>query len=392
MKKIDQNFSKLLGYFKLYIIINEILKLTKLEKIYNIKRVMSEEEEKSHLFNDKLREYEEKLVEILLDIGKSKRVNPKMSTIACYLLIHGKLTQKEIKELTGFSMGTISTFMSVMIGTGNFQKVRIPRTHTFMYSYYGDLEVLTTRAIEVALSSLGSIEIYLKSRIETLNKLIEKSMKGAKHLSERIEELIESIKKYKKIFPSDGVLAEEIQQEISPKALERTSDKKVEVKEIIFDPEVYLVEDDIINDLLGSPMFSIRDPMFIKIFGLFITREYLTQKTLQRITGLSSGKISEEVNQLLKNKLIYIVSISEKGKITYGADSFILLRFARYILNKMAKKIKELEKLKLQLEKNKSELEILDGFTQIYKIFNYILDAISKYTTYIKKIDKLVEF
>jgi len=93
---------------------------------------MTVEEEQSYLFDDKLRKYEDRLVEILLHIAKSKRVTPKMSAIAAYLLIHGYLTQKELKELTGFSMGTISTFLSVMTGMGNFRKQRIAGTHTFI--------------------------------------------------------------------------------------------------------------------------------------------------------------------------------------------------------------------------------------------------------------------
>jgi len=354
-------------------------------------RSMTGEEEPSHLFDKKLREYEDKLVEILLELGQSKRTNPKMSAIACYLLIHGILTQKELKELTGFSMGTISTYLSVMLGTGNFQKIRIPHTHAFMYSFSGELEALTTRAVEFALSSLSSLEIYLKNKKKILTKLIEKSMNGAKHLSERIEELIESFEKYKKIFPSDGDSTEEIQHQTPTKPVKRPKNEKEEATEIIFHPEVYLVEDDIINQLISLPMFSMRDPMFIRIFGYFMTRKYLTQNTLKAITGLSSGKISEEVNQLLENELIYIASTSEKGKITYGADSFILLRFTRNIIIRMRKKVKDLENMKLLLKKNKSDLEFLEGFSQIYKIYDYTLSAISKYSKYFEKIDKLIE-
>lgn len=352
---------------------------------------MSEEEEQSHLFDDKLRRYEDRLVEILLDIGKSKRANPKMAAIACYLLIHEKLTQKELKKLTGFSIGTLSTYLSVMTGTGNFQKIRIPHTHTFMYSISGKLEVLTTRAIEVVLRSLDSIGLFLKNKNEILKKLIGQSKKGAKQLSERIEEMLYSFDIYKKIFPSEGVSAEEIQTQISSKSLKRFKDEQEDVKEILFDPEVYNVEDDIINQLLASPMFSTRDPMFIRILGYFMTRKYLTQKTLKRITGLSSGKISEEVNQLLENKLIYKATISDKGKITYGADFLILLRFSRYIINRMTKWVKELEIMKFELEKNKTELENSVGYTQIYRIWDYTIGTISKYHDYAKKIDNLIE-
>ncbi len=352
---------------------------------------MTVEEEQSHLFDGKLRKYEDRLVEILLDIAKSKRTTPKMSTIASYLLIHGNLTQKELKKLTGLSMGTISTYLSVMIGTGNFRKQRIPGTHTFIYSFSGELEVLTTRAIEIALSSLGSLESFLKNKREVLKKLIEQSKEGAEHLSQRIEDLLESFEIYKKIFPPNGTSAEGIQKQSSIKPFKLLKSEQKEVKEIQFDPEVYLVEDDIINQILASPMFSTRDPMFIKILGYFITRKYLTQETIKRITGLSSGKISEEVNRFLEDDLIHKAEVSSKGKITYYADSLILLKFSRHIINKMAKWEKELENMKLDLENNMSELEILDGYAQIYKICDYTLDVTLKYLEYIKRMDNLVE-
>jgi len=353
---------------------------------------MTVEEEQSHIFDNKLCKYEDRLVEILLDIAKSKRVTPKMSTIAIYLLIHGNLSQKDLKELTGFSMGTISTYLTVMTGTGNFQKLRIPGTHKFEYSFSGELEILTTRAIEIVLNSLGSIESFLKKKKEELKKLIIQSKKGAQHLSLRIEELLKSFEVYKKIFPSEKKSVEEFQKQFSPKSLERLKGEKKEGKEIQFDAEVYVIEDDIINHLLASSMFSTRDPIFIRILGYFMTRKYITQESLQKITGLSSGKISEEVNRLLDDKLIFKAEISSKGKITYSADSLIILRFTKYIINRTTKWVKELEAMKLELEKNKFELENLKGYTQIYKIYNYTLDTILKYTEYIKRMDKLVKF
>lgn len=352
---------------------------------------MSEEGEQSHLFDEKLRSYEDNLVEIILDIGETKRSNPKMAAIACYLLIHRKLTQKELKKLTGFSMGTISTYLSVMVGSGNFQKSRIPHTHTFMYSFSGDLESLTTRAIDFAIDNLISLEIYLKNKKETLNKLVEKSVKGAKKLTERIEELLESFKNYKTIFPSKHSLADEDQKQTSSRETMLSRNEDEEMIKIEFDPEVYFIEDDILNQLITAPMFSMRDPMFIRILGLFMTRKHLTQETLKRITGLSSGKISEEVNKLLEYNLIYIAYTSDKGKITYGADSFILLRFSRYILSRLVEKVKELENLKLKLEKDKPNLESLKGYSQIYKIIDYTLSAILKYSDSLEKIDTILK-
>ncbi len=347
----------------------------------------------SHIFSDKLRKYENKLVELLLDIAKSKHVNPKISTISSYLLIHEKLTQKELKYLTGFSMGSISTFLSVMTGTGIFQKERIPHTHTFTYSFTGKLEDLTTKGIEIALSSFGPLETYLKNKKEELIKLIGQSKKGAQHLSKRIDELLETFEIYKILFPLIiNNSSNETLKEITSKSF-KLMNKEERVKKISFAPEVYLVEEDILNQLAASPMFSSRDPMFIRILGYFITRKYLTQKTIQKITGLSVGKISEEVNLLLENGLVEKSEISTRGKITYGAESagMILLKFSRAVINRFAKWNDMLKKMRVELEDNKNDLEGLNGYIRIYKINEFLIDSISNYKIFIDTLDKVLK-
>lgn len=351
-------------------------------------------ENDSHLFSDKLRKYENKLVEFLLDIAQSKRVSPKISMISSYLLIHERLTQKELKKLTGFSLGSISTFLSVMTGTEAFQKERIPRTHTFTYSFSGKLEDLTTKGIEIALSTFGSLERYLKYKKEELKILIEQSKEGAEHLLQRIDELLETFEIYKIIFPA--VIknsTEETQKEISSKSINLPKRGKKVARKIRFDPDVYLIEDDMLNQFAASPMFSSRDPMFIRILVYFITRKYLTQRTIQKITGLSAGKISEEVNLLLENGLIEKADVSPKGKITYGAESagIILLKFSRSVIDNMAKWDDELQKLRVELEDNRNDLEKLNGYSRIYKINEYLLDSISKYKKFIDMVDKILK-
>ncbi len=348
----------------------------------------------SHLFNEKFRKYEEKLVAFLLDISQIKRVNPKISIISSYLLIHEKLTQKELKELTGFSMGSISTLLSVMTGTEAFKKERIIHTHTYTYSFSGNLEDLTTKGYEIALSSFSSFERFLKNKKKELNILIEQSKEGAEHLSQRIEELLESFEIYENLFPmltrspNNGTT-----KEYSLEGLILIKTKKQEAKKIKFDPEIYMIEDDMINQLAASPMFASRDPMFIRILGYFMTRKYLTQNRLKRITGLSTGKISEEINMLLKNGLIEKVNVSDKGKITYGAESAgkMLLKFSRSVLYRMANWDDELQNMRSELEDNRIKLESLNGYSRIYQINKYLLDTISNYKRLMDMLDIILK-
>ena len=156
--------------------------------------------DRKHLFSEKLRKYEDKIVDFIVDIGRRKRINPKMLQISSYLFVHGGLTQKDLQELTGFSMGTISTYLSVMIGMGRFQKKRIPKTHTYKYSYSGTLEDMTTSGIDIMVSSLSSMDVYLNSKKKDLEKCIEQGKKGAEHLYQRINQLLYIFEFYKTEF------------------------------------------------------------------------------------------------------------------------------------------------------------------------------------------------
>jgi DNA-binding PadR family transcriptional regulator len=158
-------------------------------------------------------------------------------------------------------------------------------------------------------------------------------------------------------------------------------DKKDKLGPIKFDPEVYILEEELHNHLLNSPIFASKDPIFIKILGYFITREYLTQKDLKRLTGLSTGKISQEVNDLLENGFIEIENISETGKITYSCKSRgkVILKYAKNIIDGVFKWEKELLEIKDEIEKNKQNLRKLKGFEQIYRIVNVVLPALSDY-------------
>ena len=157
--------------------------------------------EKGQLFDEKLHKYEEKLVDFFTDIGQQKRVNPKYIKMSSYLLLHKKLTQKQLKELTGYSLGTISTFLSVMLGTGYYEKKRIQGTHTYTYQYQGNIADFTTRGIEIALNALLDSETILRKKQNELKILMEQKRKGASHLSKRIDEILRMLNFYAEFFP-----------------------------------------------------------------------------------------------------------------------------------------------------------------------------------------------
>ena len=159
-----------------------------------------------------------------------------------------------------------------------------------------------------------------------------------------------------------------------------------------FDPEIYVIEDEIINYLLNTALFEGRDQFFLKVFGLFMTRQYLSQKTIKQVTGFSVGKISEEVNLLLEMGLIQIAHTTKYGKIIYEASSagILLLTFTKTIIQKLASWREKLIKMKEDLDEKKEDLKDLYGYDEIYEKTAFNLEMIEKYGQVFDKIEQSI--
>ena len=161
----------------------------------------NEEKNKSYLFDDKLQTYEQKVKDFLLDIAAHKRANPKLALISANLLLHGNLTQHQLKELTGFSIGSISTYLTVMMGIGAVEKRLIPGTHKYTYSITGEIENMFSLGYDIFLKTVSNSEPFLKSMKEKLRKLIDNNKKGAKQVYVAIEDLLNVFNVYKEAAP-----------------------------------------------------------------------------------------------------------------------------------------------------------------------------------------------
>ncbi len=140
-------------------------------------------------------------------------------------------------------------------------------------------------------------------------------------------------------------------------------------------------------------MFTGRDSLFVRLLILFITRKDLTQNSLQRITGMSAGKISQEVNHLLEMGLIERAETSKKGKITYCANSagLVFLSITRYTIGKLVNWEESLIEMKKELEDNKKELGKLNGYKRLYGFTEAIINMISNYKKAIDTLDDAIE-
>jgi DNA-binding transcriptional regulator GbsR (MarR family) len=131
----------------------------------------------------------------VLDSGRAKSVDPNLQLILGYIGIHKKLTQKQLKDLTGLSAGTISKKLRDILNLGVIRKEMIPKSNEYLYfnapEAYGD-------TADTTLEEFMKINEYLKEKLNEIQKL--KRKKGAEFLFERITGLTKTFQTVQNIW------------------------------------------------------------------------------------------------------------------------------------------------------------------------------------------------
>jgi len=171
---------------------------------------------KKHIFEGELREYEKKIINFFVEMSESKGQAPIFTTIAAYLLIHGDLTQAQLKELTGVSIGSISTTLNAMASIGYIEKKLIKGTHTFKYSLGGDLFQVASRTTMLKLEINEETTNFFREKMKELNEKGNQIKKGYEILSERIQGMMDFLKIHRKFIDKVPELIENIMKEEAP--------------------------------------------------------------------------------------------------------------------------------------------------------------------------------
>jgi len=69
-----------------------------------VKKIKDKQSAKMHVFEGKMTDYENQLVQIFKSLGAAVYTSDKTMTIYGYILIHHRLTQKQLRDLTGYSL------------------------------------------------------------------------------------------------------------------------------------------------------------------------------------------------------------------------------------------------------------------------------------------------
>ncbi len=143
---------------------------------------------KSHIYEGKVRVYEKRLIEILVDAGKIKGQSAVFGSIIGYLLLHGSLTQSQLKELTGFSKGAISQSLTILSKAPAIKKEPLEGTREYLYTLGTNMADIASNIGSYKSESNESAIIFLESKLQELNK--KKQKNGYEILSKRVTEMV----------------------------------------------------------------------------------------------------------------------------------------------------------------------------------------------------------
>lgn len=150
---------------------------------------------KNHIYEGKLKDYEQVLVDFVMESGKAKSIDPNLQLILAYIGIHKKLTQKQLKELTNLSMGTISKKIRKILALKIIKKERIPNSNSSHYIVSPESYESTADA---TLEEFTKMNEFLKEKIGEIEEI--KDRRGARFLIERLNELTETFETVKNIW------------------------------------------------------------------------------------------------------------------------------------------------------------------------------------------------
>jgi len=330
------------------------------------------------IYPEEIRKYEKQLYDFIVESGKNKRRSEIESHILGYFLIHSSLTQRQIQILSTkfrssrISSGSISTFLNQY--TSYEPKVIVKEKvasskNEFRY------HIISENLKEMfAVSKQAGVNVLYETirRVNNTLSILEKfkpnetEFKLYKIILERTKELVDYLEYHLSLF--DDFVESAIGKEYTLK-----KDTKLHIKnsKVKFPENQNLkdIEKALINLIINNEIFIIEEIKYHPIIAYLITRKSLTQSELKRLTGLSSGLISEGLNYLLEQKYIEIQKIPgirQKRYVLVSIGYFNFLKFYQRFKNIVSNKGK-LENILEELENKKNELGEKKGYNTIKK-------------------------
>jgi DNA-binding transcriptional regulator GbsR (MarR family) len=143
----------------------------------------------------KLQKIENKLLDILTNLSFLKGRQPKTSKIIGLIYLHRNITQKKLRELTGYSLGTISTNLQSLERMGIIRKRQETQTREYNYDLDGTIAQPGSRSVTNIYEYFSQQKEFIKQTKTELAQPHFSSKKGYENVKDFID-------KMDKVFPA----------------------------------------------------------------------------------------------------------------------------------------------------------------------------------------------
>ncbi|MHA1675435.1 MAG: MarR family transcriptional regulator [Promethearchaeota archaeon] len=366
-------------------------------------------ENEPYIFEGKLHDFEQTIVEFLLVDAKMTGIDPNETLIYIYILLHRKLTQAQLAELTKFPKSKISKITSKMTIDKILSKQFIPGTHTNEYMLIQQPFEMNFVPVEQLIDNYDHQSKFFEDTIKDLHDLEGPKRGNRDLLSWRLYDMIlysrgrsqilkfneenEEINK----FDYQGINFDFIDASFREERLQYLSnlDKSSTFLIGFEEEEIQKIESEIIKYLLEHVIKEEKESIN-RIMAYFMTRGKLTQQSIQELTDFSSGTISQTLRYLLKEgKIDQIPTSRVSGNeyyYTMKSISLTLLKTRAAIYKDLIAWKPAFDDIKQQLNDHGNDLLFTDGYFSIYTVSDKILSIFfTKYEKYLNQHERLLE-
>ena len=118
------------------------------------------------LLRGKSKKIERRIVSFYATIGKMDSLSPKLTEVYAYLRIYDELSQEQLRQLTGFSLSTISAILQSFLQADIISREMIPGTHKNLYKLKPEKLRITYRPPTQIIGNLEKLDLYIVSKQE----------------------------------------------------------------------------------------------------------------------------------------------------------------------------------------------------------------------------------
>ena len=277
------------------------------------------------------KEIEREIITFYKTVGKMVNLNSRATEVFAYLKTYDVLSQEQLRQLTGFSLGSISAILQSFLQADIISRTMIPKTHKNLYRIKPERVKFDYNPPIQIIEGLERLDSYIVEKQIELQELQSKYPNEARFLHLRLNSLRNYIEAQRR----------QINRKEKYPFFEEDVSGILPLSEMIVYPfDTRRLEEDLVSLLTHFKYNPIRS----RILGIFYTHRSVDQQTLMDISGFSRSSVSRVLHQELKRNYIgvfpreyrrpgvyYLKSISLSIlSLILNADSFIFSRTPRF--------------------------------------------------------------